>query len=387
MTNGSLSITERVARYLAAIPPAKTGNHGDNQTFSVASQLVHGWSLPKLCALTWLRIYNQKCQPRWSCRELLRKINNAAKANHARPRGHLFGQNLPESNGDIIDSVNDFTKFSSARRAEVLSSTAAPKPEFDPQAFAKFVAGHDPVDAAWLAMRSPICPWNRTPASALNPLYRKGENVVVFDDYHSQGRALWTHPGVPYDARTLNAFTKGKRLGVWFLANPVNGESRINDEGRLSRRSWQNVTSWRYLVVESDRQDISPTDWLTALAQLRLPIAAICESGGRLAHALLRIDASSKQQWDQIRDDLLPLLVMVGADPSSVSAVRLTRLPCCQRLGKQDRNGKYQRFEDGPHLQRLLYLNASPDGTPITQQKVWPDPLKQDCQPSDDSES
>ena len=270
MTNGSLSITERVACYLAAIPPAKTGNHGDNQTFSVASQLVHGWSLPKLCALTWLRIYNQKCQPRWSCRELLRKINNAAKANHARFRGHLFGQNLPEFNDDIIDSGIDFSKFPSAHRAD-LSSTAAP--EFDPQAFARFVAGHAPVDAAWLARRSPIRPDNRMPASFLHALYRKDEHVVIFTDYQSQGQEVWRHPGLPYDARTLNAFTKGQRLGVRFLCNPVDGQWHVNDENKLSRRSHQNIRSWRYLLIESDRNDITAGDWLAAIVQLAVPLS------------------------------------------------------------------------------------------------------------------
>ena len=65
---------------------------------------------------------------------------------------------------------------------------------------------------------------------------------------------------------------------------------------------------------------------------------------------------------------------MLGADISSLSAVRLTRLPCCERLGKEDKDGKYQKFADGPHLQRLLYLNPAPDGTPIAQQKAWPQP-------------
>ena len=103
-----------------------------------------------------------------------------------------------------------------------------------------------------------------------------------------------------------------------------------------------------------------------------------------MPHALLRVDAPSKEGWDEIRDALAPLLIMLGADISSLSAVRLSRLPCCERLGKQDEHGVYQNFEDGPHLQRLLYLNPQPDGTPIIQQHVWSDPLEphnQDPQP------
>ena len=263
-------------------------------------------------------------------------------------------------------------------------SLGPPEPKFDLEVFKRFVAGHDKVDEQWLARRSPICPWNRTPTSFLYPLYHKGEKVVIFDDFKSQGQALWTHPGLPYDARTLNDFTKGKRLGVWFLSNPVDGETRINDAGDRSRRSHQNVTAWRYLVIESDRKDISANDWLAAIVQLPVPLAAIYETGGRLPHALLRVEAPSKERWDQIRDSLAPLLIMLGADVSSLSAVRLSRLPCCQRLGKENEHGRYQRFAGGPHLQELLYLNPAPDGTPITQQHVWPDPPEphnQDPQP------
>jgi hypothetical protein len=371
-----LSITERVARYLAAIPAAISGNHGDDQTFSVACSLVHGWAIPKLCSLAWLRIYNLKCRPKWTENELRRKVANAAKAHHTTPCGHLLGQNVratpSDGNIDLDDGESDCAPH------------ATPQPQFDSQAFKNFIAGTESISAHWLAMRSPVCPWNRTPASFLHALYRKGENIVVFDDYHSQGQALWTHPGVPYDASTLNAFTKSKRLGVWFLCNPVDGQWRVNDENKLSRRSHQNISSWPYLLIESDRSDISAADWLTAIAQLPLPIAAIYETGGRLPHALLRVHAPTKEAWDRIRDSIAALFIMLGADFSSLSAVRLSRLPCCERLGKEDEHGAYQRFKDGPHLQRLLYLNPAPDGTPIVEQKVWPDPPEphnQDPQP------
>ena len=287
-TNGSKNrrlswVNERVARYFAATPAAISGNHGDDQTFSVACSLVHGWAMPKLCALAWLRIYNQKCLPKWTENELRRKVANAAKANHIKPCGHLLGQNVRsiQSDGDI--DLGD-------RKGDCAPHVTA-QPQFDRQAFSNFVAGTEPISARWLAMRSPICPWNRTPASFLHALYRKGENIVVFDDYHSQGQALWTHPGVPYAASTLIAFTKGKRLGVWFLCNPVDGQFRINDEGNRSRRSHQNITAWRYMVVESDRQDITAGEWLAALVKLPLHVVAIYETGGRLPHALLLMDA------------------------------------------------------------------------------------------------
>jgi hypothetical protein len=159
----------------------------------------------------------------------------------------------------------------------------------------------------------------------------------------------------------------GRRLGVWFLCNPVDGEFHVNDAGKLSRRSAQNVVAWRYLVVESDRYDITSSEWLTALALLPAPIVSIVETGGRLAHALIRVDDGSKGEWDGARDSLRPALARTGAGPNSLSAVRLTRLPCCERLGKEDEHGTFKPFENGPHIQRLLYLNPEPSCLPIMQ--------------------
>jgi hypothetical protein len=240
-------------------------------------------------------------------------------------------------------------------------------PQFNRGAFEKFI-GHNLVDPAFLEARSPIAPANRTPASFLHALYKPGENIVVFDDYESQGQEVWTHPGLPYDARALDSFVRGQRFGVWFLTNPVDGQVHINDDGKPSRRSHQNVTAWRYLLLESDRDDISEREWLTALSLLPLPIAAITETGGRLAHALIHVDASSKAHWDSFKAQLTPLATVLGADTPAISAVRLSRLPQCQRLGKKDANGKFLNFQDGPRFQRLLYLNPAPDGTPIADQ-------------------
>ena len=155
---------------------------------------------------------------------------------------------------------------------------------------------------------------------------------------------------LPFDAGELDAFRTGKPHGVWFLANPVTGDFADNDQGHPSRRSWQNVTAWRYLVLESDRAN--PAHWLAVLAQMPLPIAAIYTSGGKSTHALVRLGAESKAHWDEIAGEMKPALVTLGADRKAISAVRLTRLPWCERVEKRQ-------------TQALLYLDGNPDGTPI----------------------
>jgi hypothetical protein len=247
----------------------------------------------------------------------------------------------------------------------------APKrkpPEFDPGKLKKIAARLDRVDAAWLAARSPIRPDNRTPASFLHALYRPGEKILVFDVFESQGQGVWTHDGLPYDARELDCFRVGKPCGVWFLVNPVDGEPHLNDNGHQSQRSAANVTSWRYLLVESDHAE--SMDWLAALVQMPLPITAVYSSGGRSIHALVKVDAESKAHWDEIASSLKPALTILGADPKAMSAVRLSRLPCCERLGATDGAGVYRAYPSA-RPQRLLYLDPAPDPIPICDRKEF----------------
>ena len=121
----------------------------------------------------------------------------------------------------------------------------------------------------------------------------------------------------------------------------------------MSRRSEESVTAWRYVVLESDKAD--GDDWLRCLIQLPLRIASICESGGRSIHALVRLDAAEKGDWDAQVRLMKPILVTLGADPGALSAVRLTRLPQARR---------------GDRVQRLLYLDPAAPMGPIWKGEV-----------------
>jgi hypothetical protein len=239
----------------------------------------------------------------------------------------------------------------------VRSTLAMPKrpATFDPEKLARIAAKLDGIDPQWFAARSPKRPDNRTPASFLHELYAPGEKVIVFDDFESQGQAVWECTPPPFDARSLDAFRTGKPQGVWYLCNPVTGEYLPNDTGNPSRRSWQNVTSWRHMVLESDTAN--PDHWLAALAQLPIPISAIYMSGGKSIHALVRLGAESKEQWDDTADRLRPMLITLGADRKAISAVRLTRLPQCERVEKG-------------RMQTLIYLNGNPDLCPIADKPI-----------------
>jgi hypothetical protein len=277
------------------------------------------------------------------------------------------------------------------------------RPPYDPAALRR-VAGlcGRAISPDWLAERSPVPvpSEERMAETFLGALYEPGEKALVFASQLSQGDFLWEQGGGAFRlARERGVppvpspLPTGGLEGVWFLTNPVLGEWRINaqargseskslprnsvagfegnqtkspsrnsvtglDRGpRWSRRHGDCVTSWRYLLLESDH---APDDlWLRCLMVLPLPIAAIYTSGGRSLHALVRLDAGGKLEWDARRDELMPLLCKLGADGAAMSAVRLSRLPGCLRHGKRGKDGALIRYER-PALQRLIYLNPKP---------------------------
>jgi hypothetical protein len=70
---------ERARRYLAALPPAVAGAHGDLHTFRVCCRLVRGFALDDSEALELLREWNARCLPPWTDVDLEQKIASARR--------------------------------------------------------------------------------------------------------------------------------------------------------------------------------------------------------------------------------------------------------------------------------------------------------------------
>jgi hypothetical protein len=200
----------------------------------------------------------------------------------------------------------------------------------------------------WLAEQSPECVLGVSPAAFLESIYQPGEKTVIFDVFNSPGQHVYTHED-PEDS--LDRFKTGCRDGVWYLVNPSDGESRFNDRlGKCSRRAEENITSFRYGILETD---MAPDDlWRRMLVRLPLKVVALYTSGKRGVHWLYRIDATSKAEFDAVVEKNKRKLITLGACEGAMKAVQLSRLPGCRR-------------EKEKQTQRLLYLNADPDGSPI----------------------
>ena len=311
-----VSVIERARRYLSKVGPAISGAGGHTHTLLAAKSLVKGFMIPHSDALALLAEWNHGNADRWTENELEHKIRSAANGPGA--DGYLLGSaSAPES-----------AHFAPARQ-----SRPPVKRIFDVNALSR-MAGDLDVDLVWLANRSELDPATVSAEEFLARLYNApaGERVVVFSEYKSQGQAIWPTDRIP---------TSGPE-GIWFLAQPVDGKSRPNPRlGKMSRRSEESVLAWRWMVLESDEAPVKL--WLSALSRIMPRIAAITTSGGRSVHALVRVDARSKKEWDEEKRKVMGLVV-AGADPGALSAVRLTRLPACLR---------------GEKVQKLLYFAPS----------------------------
>jgi hypothetical protein len=223
---------------------------------------------------------------------------------------------------------------------------------------------------------SPLEQSSKTASTFLDAIFAPGDRILIFTKQFSQGDFLHlagaetfrlaSKPGV---RAVPSPCPSAGPEGVWYLVQPVRGDWQPNQNNKdeagqvqLGRRHAACVTRWPNLVLESDE---APADlWLRALVQLPLPIRAIYTSGGRSVHALVRVNAQSKADFDSIRDQLAPLVCPLGADPGALSAVRLSRLPGCVRLGKRTRDGNLERYPT-PRLQRLIWLDPSAPFAPI----------------------
>lgn len=342
-----IPIDERARRYIQKMPPGVSGCNRHSATFHAAFVLLHGFALPEDVAFQILEEFNARCDPPSDLHKLRHRFARAKAASDvdARERGWC-------TRGAVFVPNKNYRGRGAFREPE-----APKKIEFNYGLLERFAgdwAGR--INLLWLASRSFVDPCQVTPAQFLSMLYdARREKVLVFTNEYSQGEAMWPADEIPNESPT----------GIRFLAQPVDGNYYPNLRSRdkktgepmMSRRSEESVSAWRYFVIESDQaKELRKAGkiaearkvlilWLAAITQMPLRIAAIYTSGHLSVHALVRVDAPTKSEWDKEKMSMKQALVQLGADPGSMSAVRLTRLPGCYRANK---------------LQKLLYIQPDP---------------------------
>lgn len=132
-------------------------------------------------------------------------------------------------------------------------------------------------------------------------------------------------------------------VGAWVRFNPLDGNG-INDE---------NVTDFRYALIESDSQEIGKQ--YAIYSELELPIKILVHSGNRSLHAIVEVNANSAQQYKERVNYIYEVCERNGLklDKQNRNASRLSRMPGIERDGKKqfivDKNigkGTYADWEE-----------------------------------------
>lgn len=114
-------------------------------------------------------------------------------------------------------------------------------------------------------------------------------------------------------------------VGAWIRFNPLDGKGVKNE----------NVTEYRYALVESDAQDIDRQ--YSIIHELELPVAVLVHSGGKSLHAIVHIDASDYTEYRKRVDYLYGVCERNGLkiDSQNRNPSRLSRMPGVTRNGNR----------------------------------------------------
>ena len=199
------------------------------------------------------------------------------------------------------------------------------------------------VDRNWLERSEIHIPeqWNPTEqiSTYLETLFEPDENVgYVTESWEHDGKFL---PSKGCYDRTAGQLIKelyqckgdigsvigdyNSEVGAWIRFNPLDGKGVKNE----------NVTEFRYALVESDTMDISAQKAI--ITELELPVAALVYSGKKSLHAIVKIDASTYEEYKKRVDYLYNVCNKNGLklDIQNRNPSRLSRMPGVMRNGKK----------------------------------------------------
>lgn len=199
------------------------------------------------------------------------------------------------------------------------------------------------VDKNWLENKEVIEPkkWNAVGdlVKYLETLFEASENVAyVTESWEKDGKYL---PSKGVWDRTAGELIqqlnqcKGDigsvlgdykpEVGAWIKFNPMDGKGSKNE----------NVTDFRYALVESDDMEIDQQNAI--YRELELPIASLVHSGNKSLHAIVRVEASNYEEYRKRVDYLYNVCKKNGLkiDTQNRNPSRLSRMPGVLRNGQK----------------------------------------------------
>ncbi len=199
---------------------------------------------------------------------------------------------------------------------------------------------HIVVDKKWIEGREIAAPDDWQPhkqiIAYLEALFDQSENVgYVMQSWEKDGKFIPANKG-SFDrtaGQLIELLSKcggdigsvlgdcDPQAGAWIRFNPLDGKGVKNE----------NVTEFRYALVESDSIDIERQNAI--IRELELPVAALVFSGKKSLHAIVHIDAANYDEYRKRVDFLYQVCQKNGLSPDTQNRnpSRLSRLPGVQR--------------------------------------------------------
>ena len=318
----STVVVDRAIAYIAAFPPAISGENGHNQTFALTSKLIHGFELDGSVATELLvKYYNPKCQPEWTLKEIERKVSEVQKTQPDMPSGHL------------LNSTAKKTGTSSRPKKK----TTVPKVDYLKNVDA-YLKGFKCTESD-LTKASPCnipTELYRQSKLMLYQLFGEDDLVNIVQEFKQTKEGKWNPIGHGTTLlrdewrEKLETPIKKTQGGCLFRFNPMDGHGTTD----------KNVTGFKYACIEFDSIPIDSQASL--LAKIPLKIRSITHSGGKSLHALLDVNARSWAEYEAKVNAIYELMSRFGIDANCKNPSRMSRLA-----------GAYR----GSEKQRLIYLN------------------------------
>ena len=114
-------------------------------------------------------------------------------------------------------------------------------------------------------------------------------------------------------------------VGAWIRFNPLDGKGCKNE----------NVTEYRYALVESDATDLAKQNAI--IREMELPVACLVHSGKKSIHAIVRVDAANYDEYRKRVNYLYEVCKKNGLeiDTQNRNPSRLSRMPGVMRNGRK----------------------------------------------------
>jgi len=297
---------ERARRYVESTPGAISGSDGHGQTISLACALVRTYpSLTEPQVFLLLKIYNEKCSPPWSDPELAHKASEAFKLIINRDGGSRNGSHSahysppPEAQSSI--SRGKYRFGSGTKKTEL--------PDELP-------------DSSRLLLKT---------------CFRSGEGIRLVDAKLDEDGTERVHSGITLtyedwmqrldkkDGEINRIFKKEGNPGIYCAINPLKaGGTKDSD-----------VLHFRHALIEFD--DLPKEKQWELYRQSNLPCAAVIDSGGKSLHAWVRVDAESREEYNEKVKLIYEHFADYKPDRKNSNPSRLSRFTGCARFDSRQR--------------------------------------------------